>query len=239
LGRVRRDCQQRVPGKFAGQLVSDLRRRSEGLRVKHRVNHNSLKMYDKQGSVLRIETTINDARDLRVYRAAESNPDGPKSWLRLRKGVADLPRRTQISQAANSRDLTALAAVDASKPLGQIADAIRQPVWRERRRFRGLQPLSGPDARMAAILLRGEFTVNGIRNRDIRQLLHPDTCSDQQRRRQSGQITRLLRLFAEHGLIRKIKGTHRYQLTSLGRRLLPAFIAARNASAEKLNQLAA
>lgn len=239
LGRVRRDCQKRVPGKFAGQLVSDLRRRSEGLRVKHRVNHNSLKMYDKQGSVLRIETTINDARDLRVYRAAESDPDGPKSWLRLRKGVADLPRRTQISQAANSRYLTALAAVDASKPLGQIADAIRQPVWRKGRRFRGLQPLSGPDARIAEILLRGEFTVNGVRNRDIRQLLHPDPCSAQQRRRQSGQITRLLRLFAEHGLIRKIKGTHRYQLTTLGRRLLPAFIAARNASAEKLNQLAA
>jgi hypothetical protein len=49
----------------------------------------------------------------------------------------------------------------------------------------------------------------------------------------------LLRLFGEHGLIYKIKGTHRYQLTTLGRSLLPAFIAARNASAEKLNQLAA
>ena len=239
LGRVRRESQPQVNRKFEGQVVSDLRRRPEGLRVKHRVNRNSVKMYDKQGSVLRIETTIQDARDLKVYRTSETDPDGDKSWLRLRKGVVDLPRRAEISQAANQRYLTALAAVDATTPLGQIADAVRQPVFREDRRFRGLQPLSGPDADVAGILLRGEFTIHGFRNRDVRQLLHPGQCSDQQRHRQSGQVTRLLRLFREHGLIYKIKGTHRYQLTIRGRRILPAFLAARMASAEQLNQLAA
>ena len=53
----------RVPGvhpTFQGEVVSDLKRRPEGVRIKHRVNSNSIKMYDKQGSVLRIETTIND-----------------------------------------------------------------------------------------------------------------------------------------------------------------------------------
>lgn len=88
-------------------------------------------------------------------------------------------------------------------------------------------------------LLRGEFTVKGFRNRDIRKLLHPDTTSAADRRRQSGQISRLLRLFREHGLILKLKGTHRYHLTAKGRRILPAFIAARKASTEQLNQLAA
>ena len=53
------------------------------------------------------------------------------------------------------------------------------------------------------------------------------------------QITRLLRLFWEHGLILKLKGTHRYHLTAKGRRTLPAFIAARNASAGQLANLAA
>jgi len=239
LGRIRRDSQQQVNRKFEGQVISDLRRRPEGLRVKHRVNANSLKMYDKQGSVLRVETTIQDARDLKVYRASETEPDGSKRWLPLRKGVADLPRRAEISQAANQRYLTALAAVDATTRLGQIADAVREPVFREGRRFRGLQPLSGPDADMAAILLRGEFALHGCRNRDIRQRLHPGQFSDQDRRRQSAQVTRLLRLFREHGLIYKIKGTNRYQLTVHGRKTLPAFLAARDASTEKLNKLAA
>ena len=99
LGRTRLPAAGGVDVRFNGQVVTDLRQRPEGIRIKHRLNQNSLKMYDKQGSVLRVETTINDAHDLRVYRASESDPEGPKSWLRLRKGVVDLPRRADISQA--------------------------------------------------------------------------------------------------------------------------------------------
>lgn len=239
LGRTRMPAAGGVDVRFNGQVVSDLRQRPEGLRIKHRMNQNSIKMYDKQGSVLRIETTINDAHDLSVYRATESDPDGPKKWQRLRKGVVDLPRRATISRAANTRYLDALSEADAATPLGRIADAVRRPVLREGRRYRGLNPLAGPDAQLAEILLRGEFTLNGLRNRNIRELLYPATNSPADRQRQSGRISRLLRLFREHGLILKLKGTHRYQLTAKGRRTLPAFIAARNASTQQLNQLAA
>jgi hypothetical protein len=239
LGRTRLPARGGVDLRFNGQVTSDLGERPEGLRIKHRLNHNSIKMYDKQGSVLRIETTINDARDLSVYRTKESDPQGDKKWQRLRKGVVDLPRRAQISQAANRRYLTALSQADAGTPLGKAADAIGRPVIRPTRRFRGLNPLSGPDALLAQSLLRGEFAINGFRNRDIRRLFHPGTRSAEDQRRQSAQITRLLRLFQEHGLIYKIKGTHRYQLTAQGHRTLPAFIAARNATTEQLNQIAA
>ena len=175
-------------------MVTDLKYRPEGVRIKHRVNRNSLKMYDKQGSVLRVETTINDAHDMVAYRASEAEPSGEKKWRRLRKGVVDLPRRTEISQAANNRYLTALAAVDAATPLGQVADAVALHVVRD---------------------------------------------DPAQRRRQSAKVTRLLRLFREHGLILKVQGTQRYQLTAEGRRVLPAFVVARNASTEKLQKLAA
>jgi hypothetical protein len=239
LGRTRLPARGGVDVRFNGQVTSDLAERPEGLRIKHRMNHNSIKMYDKQGSVLRIETTINDARDLSVYRTKESDPQGDKKWQRLRKGVVDLPRRAEISQAANARYLSALAEADSETPLGKAADAIHRPVVRSTRRFRGLHPLSGLDADLARCLLRGEFAINGVRNRDIRRLLCPKARSDQDQRRQSAQISRLLRLFREHGLIYKITGTHRYQITAQGRRTLPAFIAARNASTTQLNQLAA
>jgi hypothetical protein len=239
LGRTRLPARGGVDVRFNGQVTSDLAQRPEGLRIKHRMNHNSIKMYDKQGSVLRIETTINDARDLSVYRTKESDPQGDKKWQRLRKGVVDLPRRAEISQAANARYLSALAEADTNMPLGKAADAIRRPVIRATRRFRGLNPLSGPDALLAQSLLRGEFAISGFRNRDIRRLLHPKTRLDDEKRRQSAQVSRLLRLFREHGLVYKIKGTHRYQLTAQGRRMLPPFIAARNATTQQLNQLAA
>lgn len=225
--------------RFQGEVVSDVKGRPEGIRIKHRANANSIKMYDKQGSVLRIETTINDARDMRVYRSVEGDPATPKSWRKLRKGVVDLPRRTQISQTANTHYLAALAAVDAQTPLGQVADAISAAVIKEGRRFRGLNPLIGEDSRLAAILLRGEFSIHGFRNSEVRELLYSESQSDDDRRRASGKVTRLLGLFRAHNLIQKIRGTHRYRLTPRGRHALPAFLAARSASAEKLDQLAA
>ena len=78
------------------QLHSSLATRPEGLRVKHQLNHNAVKMYDKQGSVLRVETTINDAADMKAYRSPENNPTAPKEWLPLRKGVADLHRARDL-----------------------------------------------------------------------------------------------------------------------------------------------
>src|SRR5207248_2797674 len=36
-----------LPKRFTGQVVSDLRQREEGLGIKHRLNDNSVKLYDK------------------------------------------------------------------------------------------------------------------------------------------------------------------------------------------------
>jgi len=239
LGRSRSPMTAGVHPSFQGEVVSDIKTRPEGVRIKHRVNANSIKMYDKQGSVLRIETTINDARDMKVFRTSESDPSGPKSWRTLRKGVVDLPRRAQISQTANTNYLSALAAVDVQTPLGDIVDAVSMPVTRDGQRSRGLNPITGEDSRFAVLLQRGEFALNGFRNRDLRPLLYPQDETPSQKRRSSGKVTRLLRLFRAHDLIRKIPGTHRYQLTAMGRKTLSAFAIARNASTEKLNTIAA
>src|SRR5580658_1132006 len=51
-----------------------MKARPEGVRIKHRLKQNSIKMYDKQGSILRIETTINDPADFKQYRTPESLP---------------------------------------------------------------------------------------------------------------------------------------------------------------------
>jgi hypothetical protein len=252
LGKVRIP-KEGVDVRFNGEVNTTRPIRPEGVCVKHRLNRNTLKMYDKQGSVLRVETTINDTSDFGVHRAAESDPNGPKKWRKLRKGVVDLPRRAEVSQAANTKYLAAQAAVDSQTPLGQVADKLAQPVIANRSRSRGLTPLTGIDSQLIAILLRGEFTLNGFRNRDIRDLLfptptvtasHKTECPETDEetltrcRRQSGQVTRLLRLFRAHGLIQKIPHTHRYQLTATGRRILPTFPAARAASTQALNQIA-
>jgi hypothetical protein len=61
---------------FIGAVVSDLKERPEGTRLKHRVNGNTIKMYDKQGVVLRMETTLNDVAGLKAYRPKEGDEGG-------------------------------------------------------------------------------------------------------------------------------------------------------------------
>jgi hypothetical protein len=121
-----------IHGEFADEVVSDVRERPEGLRIRHRVNANSFKMYDKQGPVLRIETTLNEPRDSRVYRWREGDPRSRKAWRILRRSVADTHRRAQVCQAANERYLTAPAAARTPTPLGDLAARLCQP-----RRWKG------------------------------------------------------------------------------------------------------
>lgn len=230
----------RVHHRFGGEVVTTLRTRPEGTRIKHALNRNSLKMYDKQGSVLRVETTINDARDMKSYRAKESDPDGPKSWQRLRKGVSDLHRRMQISQQSNERYLESLAGVDHTESLISTLEPICRPTQWKGKRVRALQPMSPDDSRLLECVARGEFHLNGFRNRDLRELLYDDaTVSPSEQKRQSARITRLIRLLRGHSLIRKVPGTHRYQLTVSGRTTIAALRAAQHASTKQLAQLAA
>jgi hypothetical protein len=231
-----------IHGNFLGEVQSDLVARAEGIRLKHRLGHNSIKMYDKQGSVLRVETTINDARDMKVYRAKEG-PDGdvPKTraWRRLRKGVADLPRRAEISQAANERYLDALAAAESTTPLGKLAEPLcRRRQW-QGRSVRALNPFSPDDGQLLAAISRGEFAINGFRNRDLRPLLFGTADRDSQLvRHQSAAVTRKLRLLRAHGLIKKVPKTHRYVLTVQGTLIVNALIAAQKTDANTFTKLA-
>jgi len=128
LGRHVPTTSGRVNGHFKGEVISDMKHRPEGIRVKHSINGNSIKVYDKQESVLRVETTITHAEQFRVRRHAEGAPNAPKKWRNLRRGLADLPRRAEVSHAANQRYLTALAAVSGTTPLCKLAQKVCRPV---------------------------------------------------------------------------------------------------------------
>jgi hypothetical protein len=224
---------------FQGEVASHVGTRPEGTRVKHRLNRNVIKMYDKQRSVLRVETTINDARELKVYRRAEGDPASPKRWRPLRKGVADLYRRAKLSQAANERYLDKLAAVEDGRTLQELVAPLCRPVQWQGRQVRALSPLSADDTKLLQAVVRGEFTLHGFRNRDLRILLYGSADDAAQVRRQSSAVTRRIRLLRAHGLIAKVPKTHRYQLTDLGRAAINTLLQAQQANAAQLQQLAA
>jgi hypothetical protein len=236
--QVMRFLGKQLNGQFGGQVVTDLRRRAEGVRLKHWVNHNSIKLYNCL-NVLRPETTIHDAEDLKVYRTPETRPDAPMAWYPLRRGVADLYRRAEISKAANERYLNALAAASATAPLAQEASKVCQAVRRDQRRFRALNPFEAADAQLLAAVNRGEWALKGFRNREIRALLFGKPKDKKQERSHAAKISRRLALLHAHGLIVKVSHTYRWHVSDKGRRIITALLAARQADTDKLITLAA
>jgi hypothetical protein len=228
-----------VNGHFEGEVVTDLKDRPEGMRIKHRAKGNSVKMYDKQGSVLRVETTVNQPREFKVYRGTEAEPH-KKQWRKLRKGVADLHRRAQVSQASNERYLDAMAAVEQTATVGESLRPLCRPTTWQGKRVRALRPFDPDDMKLLEAVGRGEFALNGFRNRDVRELLlGPDDPADPKAiRRHSGQVTRKLRMLRGHGLIRKVPKTHRYLLTEKGKSAITLLLAARDADVTRLTAAA-
>lgn len=228
---------------FQGTLESDFKRRQEGERVKYRMNGNSAKFYDKAysaiGSVLRgAETTINTVQDFRAYRAIEGGPQGDLQWRRMRKGIADLHRRAEVSQKTNERLLNALASVDDSRSVEELTADIQKYTHCNGRRVRGLRPWAD-DKDLFMAINRGEFTINGFRNRDLQGLLYTAAAeAPAERRRRSAAISRKLRMLRSHGLIQKVPRTHRYQVTEAGRVILVAVLTAARTSVNQLNKLA-
>jgi hypothetical protein len=228
---------------FSGEVVTDFKRRAEGVRLKHSVNGNSVKLYDKaytpKGSVLRAETTVHNGDDFRVYRRKEGDRKGPLAWRRLRRGISDLHRRAQLSHKAAARYLDAFATVDDSTTLDQLLQRLEQPRHWRGRRVRALRPLADDRALLSAIN-HGEFAINGFRNRDLRTIFFPQTTDDKkQLRPRSAWISRKLRLLRAHALITKITGTHRYQITSTGRKTIVAILSALRSTLAQLTPVTA
>lgn len=232
-----------VPDQYSEEVFSDVKRRQEGVRIKHHMGGNSIKAYDKAytewGSLFRVETTINREEQFWVYRPKEGDCGGDKDWRKMRRGIADFYRRAEVGQKANHRYLDALASVDDSRSLEELVGDLERPTRWKQKRVRALH-LFGQDAALLEAVSRGEFTINGMRNRDLQGLLYPaqPICLAEARRRSSA-VSRKLRLLRAHGLIQKVPHTHRYVLTPSGRQAITALLAARQASVTRLTQTAA
>jgi hypothetical protein len=236
---VMRFLGRKPTAKYQGEITSDYKNRLEGIRIKHRVGTNSVKAYDKFNKILRIETTINNPRDFRIFRPLENHPDKMLAWQKLRQGVADLHRRAEISQASNERYLQALSNLDSSLPLGQLLKKISSPVFDNNKRFRALRPSDPSDLSLLTAVADGRFNLNGFRNRDLQTILFPARpSSNNEKRRRAAKISRLIRLLRAHHLVKRVPHSYRYLLTPLGKQLIPAIISIQTITLDKIKKLA-
>lgn len=212
---------RRTNSSFNGEVQSNYRIRIEGLCVKHWVEENSIKIYNKQGSVLRIETTINNPIRFRVRREVTRQGRKVMRWVPMRKGIVDLKRRVDLCRAANGRYLDALAVVGEPKPSHRILDEVSRRIEVEGRPYRALHPVSPEESRLFRVIMQGEFQTQGIRNQDVRRALEPEAESDpEKRRRSSARTTRMLRLLCAHKLIYKLPHNNYYRIAKRGHEVM-------------------
>jgi hypothetical protein len=233
-----------VPDGFTGEITTSLKTRVTGERLKHWIQGNSLKCYGKAhtpvGDVFRVETMTANAQVFRAYRSTEGGPDDQLAWRPMRQGVCDLHRRTQVSQRANERYLDAFATIDDTTRMAKLIRPLQQPCQYRDRRVRALRPFADDYALFEAVH-RGEFMINGLRNRDLQRLLLPAAASldPKEKRRRSAAISRKLRLLLAHGLIHKVQKIHRYLLSAAGRLAIQAVLSIQQTSMAVLSHAAA
>ena len=212
---------------------------NDGLRVRHWVDQNSVKVYNEQ-NVLRIETTINNPGTFKVFRRKQGQASNePKSRLPLRKGVMDIPLRAKVSQEVNNRFMNDLSTYQDDTPVKDIVVKLTRHKNQNGRRFRGID-VTGKDREMLQLICSPEFIISGLTNKSIRQKASETAFGKGKTEKQlSAKISRYFKLLRVHGIIRKLPGQNRYMLTTKGSQLtniLNAFLAA---STEKLMDMAA
>jgi len=224
------------PSRCKDEAKIDLRERPEGTRLKFWYGTNSLKMYDKESISFRPETTVNQPKEFQVFgKNINAGPDEAAKWRPMRKGVVDMERRAEVSQAANNRLLESLATVAETETLGELLKGLGEPVIKNGKRLaRALNPLTGKDGELLRILARGNFLIKGFRNQDVREALYGKTEDAKERQRQAAAVTRLLALVKGHELIVKVQKSHRYHVSAAGRRTVTALLTAHGCDATRL-----
>eukprot|EP00913_Durusdinium_trenchii_P010890 g10219.t1 len=160
---------RKLHGSFRGEVLTDTKKkRFPGARVKHRMKENWIKMYDKHGCVLRVETVINNPREFKIRRHGKRQGEVVLDWFPMAKGVANMPRYREVALAANRRYLDALSTVEQPGDSRKRMRRLAQPVRTETRSHRGLNPARQDDVELMAAVLCGEHTIRGFTNADIR-----------------------------------------------------------------------
>jgi hypothetical protein len=231
----------RIQGRAPQEVMTECRKFYEGFRVKHWLNRNSIKVYNKSGSILRIETTINYTRDFRVFRSPADDTRRSPSWLPMRKGVSDLHRRCEISDQCNERYAEALASAEVQEKLQEVVTPACNRIRKDGKSYRGLNPWQEQDYQVLRFLAQGQQALNGFRNKDLRHWLYPqsDDADQRERRRYAGRTTRYLKLLRVHGLVRKVAKENRYMLTAKGQKFASALLSASAVAIKGLTTLAA
>jgi hypothetical protein len=205
---------RKLHGNYQQEMGNRYNVRLEGCRIKHSMEKCSIKMYDKFQKILRIETTINDVSFFQHYRMVEHR-DGTttQKYASIKKNIYSLKPLKKNLRASNKRYLEFISAFKLNTNGREKLKNISQPKTDKNRNFKGFNFFDKDDLKLLLIITKGEFLINGFRNKNLRSFYNDKSSS---------QISRMLKRLRLHQLIRKVSGCHKYYLTALGKQIICA-----------------
>jgi hypothetical protein len=205
---------RKITGNFKADVTKDFKTRVDGMRVKHRIGKNWIKMYDKFGLLLRVETVINNPYGFLTRRHGVRKGKRLIGWFPMTKGVTGLPRYAQVARSANHHYLTALSVANDPAPAQQLLHLCTRRVEHNQRSYRGFNPAAQEDLALFKALLQGQHHLHGFRNAAVRAALYPAAPTDTPtQRRLAARVHRALKRLHVRGLIARIPHSRRWRAT--------------------------
>jgi hypothetical protein len=199
---------------FEGEAGSRYNKRILGTRIKHQLGDTSVKVYDKFGSILRIEATSNNVSEMWVFRDVQKRDGTTVSKMApVKKSIYSLFDLSALFGRACKRYLEAISAFDDPTDGLNKLDKVVEPVIENNRKYSGFNFFNKDDKALLLAIANPKFNIDGMRNKFLRALLPGKT---------TGQISRLLKRLRVHDLIDKVRGTLKYRLTALGKQVITA-----------------
>lgn len=221
---------RKLDWKFQGEVVSDSRKRYQGFRIKHKMKSNQVKMYDKY-SCLRIETTINDPHEFKVWKFKYDDDtgeiiEGSGHWVPMGKSISNLYRYAEVSQATNLRYINALPLPeDTITPVKEIEE-ISKSITVNEKHISGFNILDKDITNLFETIASGDFIVNGITNKTLRSRVFKEDDINSTRIR--NKTTRLIHKLKVHGILKKVNHSSKYYITTNGRKIINSILLFKN-----------
>jgi hypothetical protein len=155
---------KKITSQLAQEVGSRFQTRIQGTCIKHRLEQAQVKMYDKVGLVLRIETTVNNMSFFKHHRTVEHREGrSTRELAPLKKSIYSLIHLREILLGCNRRYLEFLSAIDDPSASVRALDRLT-----EQRRYsdypiKGLNFFKRTEHQLVRALQRPEFNIHGVR----------------------------------------------------------------------------
>jgi hypothetical protein len=211
---------KKLNGNYQGEMGNRYNLRIEGTRIRHSMGMVSIKMYDKFGQILRIETTVKDVTFFRHYREVEQR-DGSKvrRFAPMKKTIYSLGALREATRASNHRYLAFVMQLEDPRVSLEKLDRVARKVSQNQRTYRGFNFFDQQDQQVLEAIGQGEFCISGMKNKTLRKLLPG---------RSTQQVSRLIKRLRLHGLVQKTGGSYKYYLSRFGREVVAAGLRLRH-----------